>query len=106
MAGGGTCVCGLAEAGDLAARGTGGHRLAAFGRRLARARAESLLGGGRLRVALKHASVQTTRLGILAIQRAVVELPGGEYRAILEVSGTARPFADDARLEGVLAGFA
>jgi hypothetical protein len=56
-------------------------------------------------VAVKHASVQTTRLGILAIQHDVVELPAGAYRAILEVSGTARPFEDDLRLEGLLAGF-
>jgi hypothetical protein len=55
---------------------------------------------------VKHASVQTVRLGIEAIQQDVVELGGGEYRAILEVSGIARPFDDDARLEGLLAGFA
>ena len=57
-------------------------------------------------MAVKHASVQTARLGIVAIQHDVVELPAGEYRAILEVSGTARPFEDDVRLEGLLAGFA
>jgi hypothetical protein len=55
---------------------------------------------------VKHASVQTVRLGIEAIQQDVVELGGGEYRAVLEVSGTARPFDDDVRLEGLLAGFA
>jgi hypothetical protein len=54
----------------------------------------------------KHASVQATRLGVRSIDQGVVELQPGEYRAILEVSGTARPFDDDARLEGVLAGFA
>src|SRR5258708_20305213 len=54
----------------------------------------------------KHASVQATRLGIDAIQDSVVALPGGEYRAVLEVSGTASPLADDAREEGLLAGFA
>src|SRR5215471_2341953 len=51
-------------------------------------------------------SVQAVRLGIAAIQQDVVELGDGEYRAVLEVSGTARPFDDDVRLEGVLAGFA
>jgi hypothetical protein len=55
---------------------------------------------------LKHASVQTTRLDIEAIQMDVVQLAGGEYRAVLEVTGTARPFEDEARLEAVLAGFA
>ena len=57
-------------------------------------------------MALKHASVQTTQLGIVAIQHDAVELAGGQHRAIVEVSGTARPFEDDARLEGLLAGFA
>ena len=38
--------------------------------------------------------------------KTVVELRDGEYRAVLEVSGTSRPFDDDVRLEGVLAGFA
>jgi len=55
---------------------------------------------------VKHGSLQTVRLGIKAIQMDVVELAGGEFRAVLEVSGTARPFDDDARLEGLLAGFA
>ena len=55
---------------------------------------------------MKRASVQTTRLGIEAIQDGVVALPDGEYRAVLEVSGTRQPFEDDARLEGILAGFA
>src|SRR6266852_5662525 len=55
---------------------------------------------------MKHASVQTTRLGIDAIEDSVVALPGGEYRAVLEVSGTASPSEDDAREEGLLAGFA
>jgi len=57
-------------------------------------------------MALKHASVQTARLGIEAIRMGVIELAGGEYRAVLEVSGTARPFEDDARVEGLMAGFA
>lgn len=55
---------------------------------------------------LKRASVQSTRLAVEAIQAGVVALPDGEYRAILEVSGTARPFEDEARLEAILAGFA
>lgn len=55
---------------------------------------------------MKHASVQTARLGIEAIQEGVVALVGGEYRAVLEVSGTASPFEDDARQEALLAGFA
>jgi hypothetical protein len=55
---------------------------------------------------MKHASVQAARLGIEAIQDGVVALAGGEYRAVLEVSGTASPFEDDARQEAVLAGFA
>jgi hypothetical protein len=54
---------------------------------------------------LKHASIQAARLGISAIQASVIELPDAEYRAILEVSGTARAFEDDARLEGIMAGF-
>src|SRR2546422_297246 len=54
----------------------------------------------------RPASVQATRLGIDAIENSVVALPGGEYRAVLEVSGTASPLADDAREEGLLAGFA
>jgi hypothetical protein len=55
---------------------------------------------------MRRASVQGTRLGIDAIQDGVVELGGGEFRAVLELGGTARPFEDDARLEGLLAGFA
>jgi len=55
---------------------------------------------------LRHASVQSVRLGIEAIADGVVELSGGEYRAVLEVSGTVRAFEDDVRLEGLMAGFA
>jgi hypothetical protein len=54
----------------------------------------------------RHASVQATRLGIDAIEDGVVALPGGEYRAVLEVGGTASPVSDEAREEGLLAGFA
>jgi hypothetical protein len=35
----------------------------------------------------------------------VVAFDDGEYRAVLDVSGTASPFEDDARQEAVLAGF-
>jgi hypothetical protein len=55
---------------------------------------------------LKQASVQIARLGVEAIRMEVIELSGGEYRAVLEVSGTARPFEDELRLEGLMAGFA
>ena len=55
---------------------------------------------------MRRASVQTARLGLQGIQDGVVELSGGEYRAVLEVIGVARPFEDDAHLEGLLAGFA
>jgi hypothetical protein len=55
---------------------------------------------------LKQASVQIARLGVEAIRMDVIELSGGEYRAVLEVSGTARPFEDELRLEGLMAGFA
>jgi hypothetical protein len=55
---------------------------------------------------VKHASVQSVRLGLEAIRDGVVGLVGGDYRAVLEVSGTASPFDDDLRLEAVLAGFA
>ena len=50
---------------------------------------------------MKHASVQTIRLGVEAIQDGVVMLADGEYRAVLEVSGTATPFEDDVRQEAV-----
>lgn len=55
---------------------------------------------------MNHASIQSVRLGIQAIEMDVVQLNGGEFRAVLEVSGTAGPFDDDARTEGLLAGFA
>jgi hypothetical protein len=51
-------------------------------------------------------SIQSSRLGIEAIHDGVVELTGAEFRAVLEVGGTARPFEDDARLEALLAGYA
>jgi len=55
---------------------------------------------------MKRASVQTLRLGIEAINDGVVTLTGGEFRAVLEVSGTASPMEDDVRQEAILAGFA
>jgi hypothetical protein len=55
---------------------------------------------------LNRASVQATRLGIEAIEHGVIELSGGEYRAVLEVTGVARPFDDEVRLEALMAGFA
>jgi hypothetical protein len=55
---------------------------------------------------MKPASVQSTRLGIQAIQNGVIELSDNEYRAVLEVMGTARALDDEVRLEGLMAGFA
>jgi hypothetical protein len=54
---------------------------------------------------MRGASVQTVRLGIDSIQESVVGLREGEYRAVLEVSGTASPFEDDTRQEALLASF-
>jgi hypothetical protein len=45
-------------------------------------------------------------LGVESIQAGVIALAGGNYRAVLEVSGAARPFEDETRLEALLAGFA
>jgi hypothetical protein len=53
-----------------------------------------------------HASVQTVRLGVSAIQAGVVRLVNDEHRAVLEVAGTANPIHDDVHQEAVLAGFA
>ncbi len=55
---------------------------------------------------MKSASVQTVRISIVSIRDGVVELRGGEYRAVLEVGGTASPFEDEARQEAMLASFA
>ena len=55
---------------------------------------------------MRRASVQVSLLGLQRIEDGMVELSGGEYRAVLEVTGVSRPFDDDARLEGLLAGFA
>jgi hypothetical protein len=50
--------------------------------------------------------VQTGRLRIDSIQDSVVASVDGEYRAVLEVGGTASPFEDDARQEAIMAGYA
>ena len=55
---------------------------------------------------MRRASVQVSVLGLQAIEDGMVELSGGEYRAVLEVTGVSRQFDDDAHLEGLLAGFA
>jgi len=55
---------------------------------------------------VSHASVQTIRLGVSAIDGGVVQLANHEHRAVLEVTGTSSPIEDDARQESVLAGFA
>jgi hypothetical protein len=52
------------------------------------------------------ASVQSVRLGIESIHDSVVALRDGEYRAVVEVSGTLSPFEDDIRQEALLASFA
>src|SRR5438270_3656929 len=94
------------QAGGVAAVRAGPGGLALARRELAGAGPESGVGGGRQQPMTRHASVRGTRLGIEAIHDGVVELTGAEFRGVLEVSGTARPFEDDARLEGVLAGYA
>lgn len=55
---------------------------------------------------MRSASVQTARGSIAAIRGGVVELRDREYRAVLEVGGTASPFEDDVRQEALLASFA
>ncbi len=55
---------------------------------------------------MRSASVQGVRLGIQSIHEGVVALRDGEYRAVLEVSGTVSPFEDDVRQEALLASFA
>src|SRR5579859_5838721 len=104
MAGGRARVCRVTSASHLAARGAKRGGLATEGRSLAGAGTQPRLGRGRRR--MKHASVQTARLGIATIRDCVVGLVGGDYRAVLEVSGTASPSEDDARQEALLAGFA
>jgi hypothetical protein len=55
---------------------------------------------------MKGASIQTVGLGVAALTDSIVALTDGEYRAVLEVGGTASPFEDDTQIEAVLAGFA
>jgi hypothetical protein len=55
---------------------------------------------------VKHASVQATRLDLEWIQDSIVRLQEGEYRAVLEVNGTAGRMDDDSQREAVMAGFA
>ena len=55
---------------------------------------------------MKHASVQATRLDVEGIHDSVVQLQDGEYRAVLEVSGSASRMEDDSQQEAVMAGFA
>jgi hypothetical protein len=55
---------------------------------------------------VKHASVQATRLDLEWIQDGVVRLHDGDYRAVLEVSGTASRMDDDAHQEAIMASFA
>ena len=54
---------------------------------------------------MSRASVQTARLGLEAIEHDVARLTGGEYRAVLEISGGASMVNLDQRRETMLAGF-
>lgn len=55
---------------------------------------------------MRPASVQAARLALAAIDDGVVRLASGEYRAVLEVTGTVGPAHDEVQQEAVLAGFA
>ena len=55
---------------------------------------------------MRHASVQAVRLELEAIADGVVRLADGEYRAVLEVSGTTSRVEADAHREAMLASFA
>ena len=50
--------------------------------------------------------MQAARLALAAIDDGVVRLASGEYRAVLEITGSVGPVDDDVRQEAVLAGFA
>jgi hypothetical protein len=52
-----------------------------------------------------RASVQTACLGLETIEHDVLRLSGGEYRAVLEVSGGTSMLQNDQRQEAILAGF-
>jgi hypothetical protein len=55
---------------------------------------------------VSRAAVQSAQLDLEAIEHDVVRLVGGEYRAILEVSGGASLLESEQRQEAILAGFA
>ena len=55
---------------------------------------------------MRRESVQAIRLDLESIAASVVRLVDGDYRAVLEVSGTTGRLEDDARQEAVMAGFA
>jgi hypothetical protein len=55
---------------------------------------------------VRGASIQNVRLGIEALKDGIVALADGDFRAVLEVGGTASPLEEDAQIEAVLAGFA
>jgi hypothetical protein len=54
----------------------------------------------------RPASVQRTRISLEAIEDDVVCLGGGEYRAVLEITGASSALDDEARQEAALAGYA
>ena len=55
---------------------------------------------------MTRGSVQTARVDLEAIADGVVALTDGEYRAVLEVTGSSNALDDDARQEAALAGYA
>jgi hypothetical protein len=55
---------------------------------------------------VSRGSVQTARVDIESIAEGVVGLTDGEYRAVLEVTGSSNALDDDARQEAALAGYA
>jgi hypothetical protein len=55
---------------------------------------------------VRQASVQAVRLGLDGIERGVVRLTGGGYRAVLEVAGVGNVLDDTGRQEAALAGYA
>jgi hypothetical protein len=55
---------------------------------------------------MSRGSVQTARVDLESIAEGVVALTDGEYRAILEVTGSSNALDDDARQEAALAGYA
>ena len=55
---------------------------------------------------MSRGSVQTARVDLDSIADGVVALTDGEYRAVLEVTGSSNALDDDARQEAALAGYA